>query len=384
MKLRFHWRLLEGGEADTGPRGGLYHDAKKGLPDLDTQARFCRDAEQAGIDSLLVDVGFAKPDPMVLAAALAQLTTSMHFMVACRPGLMSPALFVQQVNTFSALSGGRIRLNVVSGQSCRELGYYGDTLDHDARYDRMCEYLAICHEFWKDAGPVEHSGVFYTIRDGRLRTPFVSPLSRAPEIFIGGNSTSCREVATRRADCWVRFPLPLDQLTGEIRSVLSAGKEVALRLAVLARPTRAAALDAAYTLVEAESETRRRDLLAFVGASDSESIRSIDELARKEWLSSCLWTGAVPTFGITCVCLLGSYEEVAEHLVLLGRLGISQFILSGWPKWGEMIRFGQEIIPRVRTLEQDIAPGLERGHGGGDGEGPLDHAEVAAAGGVDR
>ena len=36
MKLRFHWRLLEGGEAEAGLRGGLRHDAKKGLPDLDT------------------------------------------------------------------------------------------------------------------------------------------------------------------------------------------------------------------------------------------------------------------------------------------------------------------------------------------------------------
>ena len=384
MTLRFHWRLLEGGEGDDSRLAPGRHDAVKSRPDLDAQVRFCRDAELAGIDSLLVDVGFAKPDPIALATALARLTMSIHFMVACRPGLMSPTLFVQQVNTFSALCGGRIRLNVVSGQSLSELGYYGDTLDHDARYDRMCEYLAICREFWRDAGPVEHSGSFYRIRDGRLRTPFVSPSARAPEIFIGGNSAASRKVATQRADCWVRFPLPLDQLAEEIRPVLNAGKQAALRMAVLARPTRAEALDAARSLVEteAESETRRRDLLAFVGASDSESIRSVDELAREEWLTSCLWTGAVPTLGITCVCLLGSYDEVAEQLVLLGKIGISQFILSGWPKWDEMVRFGREIIPRVRALEKGTSD-LEHRNRGEDLGGRLDHAKVVTTGGVD-
>jgi alkanesulfonate monooxygenase len=351
--LRFHWRLLEGGEASAGPLGGLRHDALKGLPDLEVQARFCRDAERAGIDSLLVDVGFAKADPMILAVALARLTTSIHFMVACRPGLMSPTLFVQQVNTFSALCGGRIRLNVVSGQSLRELRSYGDSLDHDARYARMCEFLEICLAFWHQDGPIEYAGDFYQIRDGRLQTPFVSDWSRAPEIFVGGNSAASREVAVRRGDCWVRFPLPLDELAREIRPVLDAGKQAGLRMAVITRPTREEALGAARSLVEmnAGSETRSRGLRAFVEASDSESIRSLDELARDEWLAPCLWTGAVPFFGITCVCLLGSYDEVAEQLISLGKIGISQFIFSGWPKWDEMVRFGREVIPRVRDLE---------------------------------
>ena len=31
---------------------------------------------------------------------------------------------------------------------------------------------------------------------------------------------------------------------------------------------------------------------------------------------------------------------------------MSHFILSGWPKWDEMVRFGREVVPRARALER--------------------------------
>jgi alkanesulfonate monooxygenase len=362
MRLRFHWRLIEAGEAAVGADGLELrrHASSKGSPDLAAQARFCRDAEQAGIDSLLVDVGFAKPDPMVLGLTLARLTDSIHFLVACRPGLMSPTIFVQRVNTFSVLADGRIRLNVVSGHAASELAGYGDELEHDARFARMDEFLSICRAFWESTEPVEFSGSYYKIRGGRLRTPFVSCAGKAPEILVGGNSKPCREVAARRADCWVRFPLAAEELAQEIGPVLDAGKQVGLRMAVVARLTRGEAIDEARRLADVDRVGRTRDLATFIRNSDSESINSAGYLARSEWLSSCLWTGIVPTAGITSVCLLGSYDEVAEELIALGRIGVSQFILSGWPKWGEMIRFGREVVPRVRSLEVERSPARRR------------------------
>ena len=346
MNLRFHWRLLEGGEDNQARLASGRYDAVKGQPDLETQVDFCRDAELAGIDALLVDVGFAKPDPMTLAMALARRTATVAFMVACRPGLMSPTLFVQQVNTFSAIANGRISLNVVAGHSAVEMAYFGDSLDHDSRYARMDEFLAICREFWGTDQPVNFSGNHFAIREGRLRTPFVAATARAPEIFVGGNSGSARDVAARRADCWMRFPLAPDRLAAEIRPVLDAGKQVGLRLAVIARSTRDEALAAARELI-ADADDAARDLRSFVQLSDSHAVRSIDYLAEQEWLTPCLWTGAVSTLGVTNVCLLGSYDEVAAQLVELGEIGVSQFILSGWPKWDEMVRFGREVIPRV-------------------------------------
>lgn len=355
--IRFHWRLLEGGEAARSFTDVTRHDSTKGLPDLEAQTRFCRDAEDVGIDSLLVNVNYAQPDPMVLAMALARRTESITFMVATRPGLMSPTLFAQQVNTFSALSGGRISLNVVAGHTPKELAGYGDDLDHDARYARMDEFLAICQLLWAADGPVDFVGTYYTIRDGRINTPFVSSGRRGPEVFVGGNSASCREVAARRASCWLRFPLPPTELARELRPVLDAGKEVGLRMSVIARPTREEALSVAHRLVAAGEDAKADDERAFVQSSDSQSVRAVFALAEQEWLTPHLWTGAVRRYGAPCVALVGSYDEVAEQLYHFGEIGIGHFILMGWPKWDEMVRFGREVIPRTRALE---AAGLMR------------------------
>src|SRR5262245_33568076 len=106
--LRFHWRFLQGGE--NAPASPLQAAAppQTALPDLEAQAEFCRHATASGIDSLLTAFGYHMPDPMLLAAALGSVTERIKFIVAYRPGLLSPTLFVQQVNTLSALTNGRV------------------------------------------------------------------------------------------------------------------------------------------------------------------------------------------------------------------------------------------------------------------------------------
>ena len=291
--IRFHWRLLEGGEATSGFADVTRHDPIKGLPDLDAQTRFCRDAEEVGIDSLLVNVNYAQPDPMVLSMALARRTESITFMVATRPGLMSPTLFVQQVNAFSALSGGRISLNVVAGHTAQELAGYGDDLDHDARYARMDEFLAICGQFWAADGPVNFEGAYYTIRDGRINTPFVSPERQAPEVLVGGNSAPCREVAARRASCWLRFPVAARR--ARTRDPARArGRQGGGPANVGDRPTDSrGGFEAARRLVADDGDDKADDERAFVRSSDSQSIRAMFALSEQEWLTPCLWTGAV-------------------------------------------------------------------------------------------
>src|SRR4029077_9645182 len=99
------------------------------------------------------------------------------FMVACRPGLITPTLFVQQVNTLSTLIGGRVSINIVAGHTPNELRYYGDSLPHDERYARTDEFLTICRAFWArgEDGEVDFEGRHYRIDRGRLNTPFLAP-----------------------------------------------------------------------------------------------------------------------------------------------------------------------------------------------------------------
>lgn len=350
--LRFHWRLIQGGDLE-GTIAPARLSSSAALPEIAAQIAFCREAEQSGIDSVLVDTSTGKPDAMVLGMALAASTKRLKFMVAHRPGLMSPTLFVQQVNTFSTLAGGRITLNMVAGHSLAEQRTYGDDTPHDARYERMREYLTICARFWSNEEPVNFTGRHYRVEGGCSKTPFVAPDRRAPEIYVGGGSTKARETASALADCWLRFADTPENLAGEATAMRAAGIEVGLRLACFVRPTRSEAIAAARQLLEGPSvELRRSNEASFVKASDSKSMQRTFALGEQEWLTPCLWTGGVRALGATSVSLIGTPDEVAEGIMDFKAAGVSQFIFHGWPKWEEMRRFGRDVIPRVRTLEQ--------------------------------
>src|ERR1700686_725450 len=169
--LRFHWSMSSAGSELKGAKARA---AQNGIPDLAAHVAYCEAAESCGIESLLTAFGFHRPDPMTLAGALGVLTSKVKFMGAVRSGVISPTAFVQQVNTISTLTNGRICLNVVGGHTPKEQRAYGDFLSHDERYARTDEFLSICRALWVDEGPVSFKGAYYEIEDAAVKTPFVS------------------------------------------------------------------------------------------------------------------------------------------------------------------------------------------------------------------
>lgn len=355
--LRFHWRLLQRGENSGATRATQADSLETGLPDLSAQVNFCRRAERSGIDSLLVDINFAKPEPMMLATALGMKTSTIKFMVAIRSGLISPTLFAQQVNTLSALTHGRVNLNVVAGHSPEEQHFYGDWLSHDERYARTAEFLDICHGLWARNGGVNFRGQYLQVEDARINTPFLSPERNAPEIFVGGSSDSARDLATRYGTCWMRLGDTPESIGKTAVPVLSAGKELGLRLSIICESSRKDALEAAHEVVASaqakprNSEAERR----FVQESDSHSIHSQYSIAESEWLTPWLWTGAVRTHGAPAMALVGTPSSVASAILEYKRAGVTHFIFSGWPKLKSMVRFGRDVLPIVRELEEKEA-----------------------------
>jgi alkanesulfonate monooxygenase len=255
-------------------------------------------------------------------------------------------------------------LNIVAGHSPLEQRYYGDFLSHDERYPRTEEFLAICHDFWRDEEPVNFHGKYYQIENGRLNTVFVSPTRMSPEIFIGGGSEAARVLAISQGSCWMRLADTPGKIEADAKSVLAAGKEVGVRVCVICRATREAAVQAAYELVSGldpalrEKEQERE----FMRRSDSVSIRQVYEMAEEEWPASWLWTGAVRTHGGAAICIVGSPEEVASAFVEYERVGVTQFIISGWPKLEEMIIFGRDVLPLIREKERTLASSSSSSH----------------------
>jgi alkanesulfonate monooxygenase len=343
-----------GGETAGITRAAMYQRIETSLPDLEAQINFCRCAEESGIDSLLTDFGFSKPDSILLAAALGMATEKIKFIVAYRSGLLCPTIFVQQLNTLSALINGRFSLNIVAGHSPEEQRFYGDYLAHDERYARTEEFLSICQALWKRNGDVNFDGKYYKVENARLNIPFISSERTSPEIFIGGSSPPAQRLAINHGTCWMRIADAPEKVRGEILPALKAGVEVGMRMAIIARPSREEAVRAASSLIESlnvEAKDREKEN-EFVHKSDSTSIKAAYGL-ETEWLTSYLWTGAVRQIGGPAIALVGSPEEIASAIMEYREVGVTQFIFSGWPKLDEMIYFGKEILPLVRKKEME-------------------------------
>jgi alkanesulfonate monooxygenase len=321
------------------------------IPDMDGWVRFARSAEESGIESVLLSFSRYEPDTIFVACAVGRETSRLKFIVAYRTGLMQPATFVQQINTLSGLIDGRVALNIVAGSSTVEQRGYGDFLEHDERYDRAEEFLEVCHGFWRDNGEVEFHGKYCHVEQGKLLTPFVAPERTSPEIYVSGHSEHAQRLALSKGSCWLRLIDTPDKLGPLVKRFRDQGIEVCLRLCVICRPTRAEAIEAAKTLLP--DENIGKEERGILTRSDSQTLKQALAAADNVgWLSRHLWAGLVPYYGSSAMTLLGSPEDLAELFLEYKAIGVTQFIISGWPKLDEMLIFGRDLLPLIRDAER--------------------------------
>ena len=117
--LRFHWFLPTNGDGRDIVGGN--HSASAGAvaaarpPTIGYLGQVARAAEQLGFEGALTPTGSWCEDAWLTTAMLAGVTERLKFLVAFRPGFISPTLAAQQAATFQRLSAGRLLLNVVTG-----------------------------------------------------------------------------------------------------------------------------------------------------------------------------------------------------------------------------------------------------------------------------
>lgn len=317
-------------------------DSPAPRPDINGWTHFARQAEAAGIESVLISFSRYEPDPFVVACALGQAVKKLKFIIAYRSGLMQPTTFVQQMNTVSALTDGRVAFNIVAGSSSEEQHGYGDFLSHDERYQRAEEFLAVCNAFWGANGDVDFDGRHYRVEQGKIATPFVSRDRSSPEIYVSGHSEPSEQLAYSQGTCWLRVAEDPSKLAPVVARARARGVGVCLRLCLLCRPTREEAIAVAESLLpedKKESTTTLKD--------DSQMYRE-GGTRGKEWLNDSLWTGLVPHYGPVWTTLLGSPQELAEMFLEYERIGVTEFIISGWPEVDTVNVFGREVLPLIR------------------------------------
>src|SRR6201999_4480368 len=171
MSLRFHWFLPTNGDGRDIVGGG--HGVATGAagairpPSIAYLGQIARSAEQLGFEGALTPTGAWCEDACLSTAMLTEVTERLKFLVAFRPGQVSPTLAAQMASTFQRLSQGRLLLNVVTGGESHEQRGYGDFLDKDARYARTDEFLHVVRALWRGE-TVSHAGEHLRVEEARL------------------------------------------------------------------------------------------------------------------------------------------------------------------------------------------------------------------------
>src|SRR3954447_20178823 len=152
--MEFHWFLPTAGDSHGITSGGQAAATvvTERPPDLGYLALVARAAERLGFDGVLTPTGTFCEDARLTTAAPLPETSALKFLVAFRPGLVTPTLAAQMASTYQRLSGGRLLLNVVTGGEKSEQERFGDFLSKAERYRRTDEFLSVVRGAWGDDG----------------------------------------------------------------------------------------------------------------------------------------------------------------------------------------------------------------------------------------
>jgi alkanesulfonate monooxygenase len=288
-----------------------------------------------------------------MTAGLSQVTERFKFLVAFRPGLLSPTLAAHMAATYQRISRGRLLLNVVTGGDDAEQRRYGDHLDKQARYRRAGEFLQVLRELWS-GHPVDFSGEFIDVRGAQI-----IPAPQWPTIYLGGSSPAAMDVAASWADVYLTWGEPPGAVAEKLDAVRerakAAGRELrfGIRLHVIARNSATEAWAQAQRLLDGLSPAAIERAQAIQNASQSEGQRRMTALHRGRndalEISPNLWAGVGLVRGGAGTALVGSYEEVADRIAEYHLLGIDEFILSGYPHLEEAYQVGEGVMPVLRA-----------------------------------
>jgi alkanesulfonate monooxygenase len=326
---------------------------------LDTLTAQAEALERFGWTGALIGTGWGRPDTFTVATALAARTTSFEPLIAIRPGYWRPANFAAAAATLDHLSGGRVRVNIVSGKD--DLPAYGDTEGDQAdRYARTREFLQILRRLWTAEG-VTYAGEHFSVTASTvLPRPVARPGRPHPKLYFGGASEAAERVAAAEADVQLFWGEPLDGVRERIERLRRLEGELGrehpplefgLRVTTFVRDTTEQAWAEAEAKVAAMAAQQRDSALNPHRRTAVGQQRLFDLAARGEVLDDNLWTtpGKYGGGGAATTWLVGSAQDVAKSLRKYQDLGISHFVLSDTPYLREIERQGTQLLPLLRS-----------------------------------
>ena len=352
----FHWFIPIDGD---GSRLGTARAERP--PDFDYLTRVVQTAEAQEFHGLLIptrfvnglfDEGAPLMETWTTATALAAVTNRIRFLIAVRPGFIAAGLLAKMVATLDQISRGRVDINIVPGGIRHDFERLGVDSDHAGRYEQAEELMRACRALWT-GGVTDFSGQHVTLRGARcVPRPFGTP-----RFYQGGASPRAEALAAREADVYLLWIEPLEEIAARIERVREAYASCGrmpvfgLRTHLVVRDDPDEAWEAAHALIaDAHPDVlRQRQTVAAGGRPTAGTDAGSHRLGRH------LWSG-LSTVRVNCgSALVGTPQQVAEELYAYWKLGVDEFILSGFPHVEESVRVRRAVLPRLRDLIGGIA-----------------------------
>lgn len=346
----FHWFIPIDGD---GTRLGTTRAERP--PDFDYLTQVVQTAEANDFHGLLIptrfvnglfDEGAPLMETWTTATALAAVTSRIRFLIALRPGFIAAGLLAKMVATLDRISGGRVDVNIVPGGIRHDFERLGVDSDHAGRYEEAEELMRACRALW--TGEVtDFAGRYVTLRGARCMP---TPLG-TPRFYQGGASPRAEALAASQADVYLLWIEPLEQIEERIERVRAVytghGRTpvFGLRTHLVVRDDPAAARAAAQRLIaDADPNVlRQRQAVAVAGRAEAGAEGD------SHWLGRHLWNG-LSTVRVNCgSALVGTPQQVAQELYTYWKLGIDEFILSGFPHVEESVKVHHAVLPRLRA-----------------------------------
>ena len=330
-----------------------------GDPTLRSSFEHCADivttAERAGFDNVLLPSGYDLGiDSVAFGGGVARMTDRIRMLVAVRCGELWPPQLARQLATLDQMLHGRLTINIISSD------LPGAPMASEPRYARSGEVMAILRTMLR-GDRLDHHGEHYdlTLEPPRVaRDAADARGGEAPPFYFGGLSELARDTAAEHADVFLMWPDEIAGLTATIDDMTSRAHahgralRFGYRVHVVVRETESAARAAAFELVsrlepEVGESIRLRSLdSSSVGVARQADLR--DRADADGFVEANLWTGIGRARSGCGAAIVGDPDQVVAKLREYEALGISSFILSGYPHREECELVARHVLPALR------------------------------------
>jgi FMN-dependent oxidoreductase (nitrilotriacetate monooxygenase family) len=229
------WRLPGSWVERTFPDVGMYEEMAR------IAERGCLDmiffGDGSGIPSTWRDshddavhwgIAWPRQDMSPMITAMSRVTHHVGFCLTYASTFMHPYYVARLLNSLDHITNGRIAFNVITSTRRADAANYGfdELMEHNARYDRMDEFIEVCRALWDSVAPdalvwdrktgqvgdpskihaINHVGKYFKVK-GPINTP-ASPQRHPPIIEPGGSPRGIKSAA-RVADIAFGQSMPL-------------------------------------------------------------------------------------------------------------------------------------------------------------------------------